>query len=156
MDDYQLTQHNLHHFWDLIQKELDEKPVLIITAKEAGTGKWGLAKMWRAWMNDTAKFMAGNGVTMPLMIAKDGTYHGERPFNSEDAHELFTSKWLGTDSQGLRLSWSRKPHDGMRVAQRGERYNALRQHEEWCIMKGISLYNPIGSEFRQIGDEQNK
>lgn len=156
MKDYQLTSHNLDQFFNDIQSELSESQVIIVSTQDAKTGKWGMAKLWRSWMSKTAEFMADNGCTMPLMTNKDGTQYGSRKFNSDDAHELFTAQWLLLDSDGTRLSWSRNGHDGMRPATKGERFNALRKHEEWALAKGIQLFNPRDSEYEQLKREQNE
>ena len=112
-------------------------------------------------MTTTAKFMAKSGVVMPLMINAEGLSHGTRPFNKGDAHEMFTSYWLGIDENGARLSWSktgRKNDDGelMRAADRGERFNALRKHELWAIDKGLTLFKPREGEYHKLEQEQNK
>lgn len=156
MKDYQLTRHNLKEFFELAQDELDKNPVIIVTTQTAGTGKWGMARFWRSWMTATAKYMAGNGVTMPLMIGAKGEYYGKRPFNGGDAHELFTCQHLGVDAKGIRLSWAKKDHDGMRAATKGERFNALFKHEAWATERGIILFKPRGSEYEKLEQEQNK
>lgn len=154
MKDYQVSSHNLQGFMDELQQEISEHKLIIISSQPAGTGKWGMARLWRGWMATTAKFMAGSGVKMPLMINKDGEQYGSRPFNSEDAHELFTRQHLGVDENGVRLSWAKS--GDQRKATRGERFNALRKHEEWASNKGITLFKPRNSEYEQIENEQNK
>ena len=154
MKDIQVSSHNLQQFMEELQVEIDEHKLIIINSQPAGTGKWGMARLWRGWMATTAKFMAGNGVKMPLMINKDGEWYGSRPFNAGDAHELFTRQHLGVDENGVRLSWAKS--GDQRKATRGERFNALRKHEEWASIKGITLFKPRNSEYEQIEQEQNK
>lgn len=154
MKDFQVRNHNLELFIEEIQKELSEEKLLIINTQPAGTGKWGMARLWRSWMAVTAKFMAGNGVKMPLMLKKDGSWYGSRPFDANDAHELFTRQWLGVDQEGTRLSWAKS--GDQRKATKGERFNALRKHEEWSINKGIILFKPRGSEYEKLEQEQNE
>lgn len=153
MSEYQLTRANLAPVFEAIQAELDETPVLLVETKNANIGKWGMAKLWRAWMSSTAKFMAGRGAVMPLMIKADGSHYGERPFNAADAHELFTCKWLGVDKDGNRLSWSRSGHDDMRPATKGERFQAMQRHEVWATEKGITLFKPRDSEYCELEQE---
>lgn len=155
MKDYQLTKYNLQEFFELAQEELDKNPVIVVTTQSGDTGKWGMARLWRAWMASTAKFMAGNGCTMPLMIKPNGSHYGKRPFNKNDAHDLFTSQHLGVNADGVRLSWAKKDHDGMRAATKGERFNALFKHEIWATERGITLFKPRGSEYEKIEQEQN-
>jgi hypothetical protein len=156
MNDYQLTRNNLQHFFDEIQKELEDKPNLVISIKSGNTGKWGMARLWRAWMASTAKFMAQNGVTMPLMYDANGNDYGRRLFDANDAHELFTRQWLGVDENGERLSWSKVGNDGMRAANKGERWLAMFKHEQWALERGIILFKPRGSEYEKLTDEQNQ
>ncbi len=153
MKNYNLSLENFPEFIELIQGELSESKIISVSTAGGSTGKWGMARLWRAWMDSTGKFMAGNGSKMPLMIGKDGNPWGEREFNRDDAHALFTAHWLGEDNQGNRLSWSRKGRDGMRAASKGERFHALRQHEAWAVEKGIILINPRDSEYFGLIEE---
>ena len=154
--DYQLTSYNLHELFTEIQKHLEHQPFLLVNVQNPKIGKWGMAKLWRSWMGTTAEFMAANGAKMPLMIKADGSWYGERAFSANDAHELFTSQWLGLDADGTRLSWAKSPHSGMRTATRGERFNALRRHEEWALNKGIKLWIPRESEYSELQKQQNQ
>jgi len=156
MDDFRLSAHSLPQLMSKLQDALEADPILVISIQPENTGKWGMAKLWRMWMATTAEFMAKNGVTMPLMVNAEGVIYGTRPFNSDDSHELFTTRWLGVDADGTRLSWSRKGRDGMRPATKGERFNALRCHEDWCTGKGVQLFKPRGSEYDQVANDQNK
>lgn len=154
MRDYPVTKHNLQDFMLEIQNELEEYPALIISTQQANTGKWGMARLWRAWMQSTADFMANNGITMPLMFDANGKAYGKRPFNAQDAHELFTRQHLGVDENGERLSWAK--NGNQRKATKGERFNALQRHEAWASERGIILFKPRGSEYDQLEKEQNK
>jgi len=156
VDGYQLTKHNREDFHNQIESELEKNAVIIVTTQVAGTGKWGMARLWRAWMTSTAKVMAGNGVTMPLMISDKGQFYGKRMFNANDAHDLFTSQHLGVDAKGVRLSWAKKDHDGMRAATKGERFNAMFKHEIWATERGIILFKPRESEYQKLEKEQNE
>jgi len=148
--EYQVSKNNFNEFQESIHQELQKEPLLLIETKSPKIGKWSMSRIWFAWMSSTAKFMAENGVTMPLMIKSDGTPHGLRPFNADDAHLLFTCHWLGRDEQGDRLSWSRSGRDGMRAATKGERFNALRKHESYCLERGIELFQPRDSEYKEL------
>lgn len=118
------------------------------------TGKWGMAKVWRKWMSETAEWMARQGATMPLCFDKDGKPYGYRAFNEHDAHELFTARWLGVDSDGKRYSWSKKGRDGMIPAPKSKRFHAMQMHEIWATERGIKLFNPRHeNEYRQIEAE---
>ncbi len=107
-------------------------------------------------MKPTAEIMAKGGCTMPMMLKPDGSSWGDQKFETEDAHQLFTSRWPGVDGDGTQLSWAQNCHDGMRAATKGERFNALRQHEDWATEKGLQLFNPRGSEYDQLTKEQDR
>ena len=154
MKDYPVTLHTLDQLFDQLTAELKNSPFLLVSAQEAGTGKWGMSRLWRAWMTTTATYMARNGCTMPLMVSAAGISFRSRKFNSDDAHELFTAKWLGHDENGKRFSWSKKSNNDMTAAKKGQRFHALRLHEDWCSEKGITLFNPVDSEYRQLQEEQ--
>ena len=139
MSELVVTNHNLQDAFNLITKELEDNPAIVVKISSAYEGKWGMARLWRLWMATTAKFMAQNGVTQSLYIDSKGIAHGSRPFDENDAHELFTMRWLGTDEKGNRLSWAKTSKDGRRKADKGERYHALMQHEE-CVQKRVSRY----------------
>jgi hypothetical protein len=156
MKDFTLTRHSLEDYINNLQDELEKTPVIIITTQDGNTGKWGMARVWRSWMVATAKWMVGNGASMPLVIDKDGNPYGKRLFNKDDAHELFTSSHLGVDAKGVRLSWAKKDHDGMRAATKGERFNAMFKHEIWATERGIILFKPRGSDYEKAEQEQNK
>ena len=143
---------NIHEVFELISSEIDEHKVIIISSQPVGVGRWGMARLWRGWMASTAEFMAKNGVTMPLMIADDGTIYSARKFNANDAHELFTMQHLGVDENGTRLSWAKS--GDQRKATKGERFNALRKHEEWSSERGIILFKPRSGEYKELTDKQ--
>ncbi len=107
-------------------------------------------------MATTANYMASRGSVMPLMIKPDSSHYGSRKFNSDDAHELFTCQWMGVDSDGKRLSWAKKDTEDRRCATKGERFNAMMKHENWCVEKGIKLLQPRESEYRKLQEEQNQ
>jgi|AZII01.1.fsa_nt_gi hypothetical protein len=155
MNDFYLTAGTLPDLIPLLQAELEKESPLKVSVGPPHIGKWSMAKLWRMWMTTTAEFMAGNGVTMPMMISADGEYFGTRKFNEEDAHNLFTHQWLGADDDGKRLSWSKSGRDDMRAADRGERFHALRRHEAWAIDKGIILFKPREGEYHRLEQEEN-
>lgn len=156
MKDFRVDRTNLSNFMLTLKDEVEAYDSVVISVQSGKVGKWGMAKLWRAWMDSTAKFMAARGAVMPLMIKQDGSWYGERPFNKSDAHELFTMQWLGVDADGNRLSWAKSAHDGMRPATKGERFLAMLKHEEWALNKGIQLLKPRGNEYEKLKEEQDK
>ena len=155
MKDYVVTEDTIEDVVAILKEELQTTNGLLLTTQDPSIGKWGMAKLWRMWMSETAKFMAANGSVMPLMIGKDGKWFGDRPFDSNDAHELFTRQWLGIDGEGKRLSWAKDDRDGMRKATKAERYIAMMKHEDWCVEKGIILMVPRESEYFQTKKAQD-
>lgn len=156
MKDFQLTKGNLDALFEELGKELENAPLIVVSSQSAGTGKWGMARLWRAWMASTAEWMYKNGATMPLCLNKAGINYGTRPFNKADAHEMFTAMWMLVDADGTRLSWAKKSHDGMRAATKGERFLAMWKHEQYAIDRGILLFKPKDSEYSKLEEEQNK
>lgn len=121
-----------------------------VCAIDLNIGKWSLSKLWRAWMSDIAKWMSANGATMPLVIGANGEFSGQRAFNADDAHELFSVMTLGTDKDGNRLSWSKSGRDGCRPASKGERVLAMQRVEAWATSRGIKLLNPNDSDYFKL------
>ena len=154
MKEYQVSAHNIQDCIRELQNEIEDDKLIILNSQPAGTGKWTMARLWRGWMGETAKFMAKNGVTMPLMYSADGQAYGKRPFNADDAHELFTRQHMGVDESGTRLSWAKSGEQ--RKATKGERFNALRRHEAWAGERGIILFKPRNSEYEKLEKEQEQ
>ncbi len=154
MKDTPVNNQTIQDYFEELLKEIDEHGTVMCSSQPANTGKWGMARLWRAWMSTTADFMAKNGVTMPLMINDKGVSYSNRPFNADDAHELFTRQHLGVDENGLRLSWAKS--GTQRKATKGERFNALRRHEEWASERGIILLKPRDSEYDKLKQEQEQ
>ena len=127
---------------------------VVSSIKEPTTAKpvkWKMSRLWYSWMAVTADWMAGNGIVMPKWMKEDGTYSKEkRPFNKNDAHELFTMQWMGTDENGNRLSWAREGNEDAVIADQGQRFHALQQHQIWMTERGIKHINPRDSEFASL------
>jgi len=155
MKDFHLNKFTLNNLINELSVELEESPNLIITTQNEAIGKWTMTRLWRSWMSSTASFMYESGVMMPLMVMKDGSNYGSRPFDQNDAHELFTAQHLGVDKEGRRLSWSKSGREGLRPATKGERFFAMQKHEEFAANRGIILLQPKDSEYRKLTDEQN-
>ena len=106
------------------------------------TGTVSMLRTWRMWMKETAIFMRHHGCTMPLFIDKHGMPKGTRPYNADDAHEQFTSVYLGRDEQGRRKSWSISKDPDVTQASMADRLWAMDTHLDWCTEKGITLTIP--------------
>ena len=154
MSEFQLTKHNLQQLMDFAQLQLESTDVVKVEFSSASTGKWSLAKLWRVWVGKAADYMASKGQT--ISVYANGKVIQERKFNAHDAHELFTMYCLGCDKDGVRLSWAKKPHDGMQVATQGQRFDALRKLEIWCVEKGIQLLKPRDSEYCTLEKQQER
>lgn len=144
---------------ETLDRMLKTSAALKVTIKDSSTGKWGMSRLWRSWMASTAQWMAKQGSRMPVAAEINGKptmnfFHPNaiitewRPFDGNDAHEAFTRKWLGTNNNGERLSWKRD--EGVNVADKGQRYEAMVQHQVYMLEKGIQFMDPRDSEFRQL------
>lgn len=130
---------------------IDERDLLLTKVpKNSDSGRWTMSRLWRSWMSSTAEYMAARGAVMPTLLDKNGNYKQTRPFNSNDAHELFTRHWLGTDENGNRLSWAKKQADGEMVADKGRRFYAMQRHQDWMIERAINHINPRESDFADL------
>ena len=153
MKELHVTKNNLDELLEAVQDALEKEPHLVIEIKGMKTGKWGLARLWRSWVSTVAKYMAANGVKMPLMLDHVGVQYGTRPFNADDAHELFTHKFMPVGENGQRLSWSKSGSKDSRAATKGERFHALRQLEIWSVERGITLLKPRDSDYVKLSNE---
>ena len=153
MSDYQITKETAAKTLQEAISGLESGKLYDVSINERNIGKWSLSRLWRAWMSDIAKWMSANGATMPLVIGANGEFSGQRAFNADDAHELFSIMTLGTDKDGNRLSWSRSGRDGCRPASNGERVLAMQRVEAWASERAIKLMNPADSELRKIENE---
>lgn len=145
-----LTRLNVDEAIQAIRDAAQSRPVSKVTIEDGSIGKWSMSRLWRSWMASTAEWMAANGAQMPLVIQRDGTYSEMRPFNAEDAHELFTRRWLGEDGEGERLTWAKQSKDGMRPATKGERLHAMNQHQVYMTERGIQHMCPRESEYYEL------
>lgn len=153
MADYQITKDTAAKTLQEAISGLESGKLYDVSINERNIGKWTLTRLWRAWMSDIAKWMSANGATMPLVIGANGEFSGQRAFNADDAHELFSVMTLGTDKDGNRLSWSKSGRDGCRPASKGERVLAMQRVEAWSSERGVKLLNPADSELRRIENE---
>jgi len=154
--EYSVNKANLNDVFNSISKELDTVPNILLKTESHKTGKWGMSRLWRSWVAKASEYMARNGAVMPIFLDKNGNYGKTRPFNFSDGHELFTMNCLGCDKDGVRLSWAKSAHDGMRLATQGERFHALRMLEQWCTERGIILLKPRDSEYCKLEEESMK
>lgn len=122
-------------------KQLDRSIVKLKVA-DTDTGSLSMMKTWRMWMAEAAVHMCHLGCSMPLYYDGDGNPHGTRPFNENDAHELFTSKLLGTNDLGERLSWKMDSDGGATVATREQRLLAMDKFDNWAAERGIRITIP--------------
>ena len=114
------------------------------------TGSQAMLATWMVWMTQTAVWMTAQGMRIDLTTA-DGVKFGEMPIDQKHAHAYFTGKWLGSDSQGKRLSWKRSSEGvGETIADTGQRHHALSMHDQFCTERGIAITIPVCSEYRDL------
>lgn len=102
---------------------------------------WPMKKTWRMWMRQTARWMADNGATMPLVL-RDGVPVGKRPFNEQDAHELWVSTWLGVDPDGERYKTA--------SGDKGQMLAMMDKHVAWAADRGCKLTIPRDCEYMEL------
>jgi len=124
--------------------------------EQKNPGSQTLLNTWMMWMQETAQHMAWQGVTMPLYIRSNGEMVGKRAFEQRDAHELFTSQYLGLDADGLRKTWSRTKSTEEIQASVGDRLFAMDTHKQWAIEKGIQLTIKKDSQYMKLKAEQGE
>lgn len=125
--------------------------LLKFETKSERAGTMPMLALWWVWMTEIAKIMAANGCTMPLYIDSKGNANGTRPFSKDDAHELYTLKFLGSGASGQRLSWSMcKSNPSALVADKGQKLFAMRQMHDWATDRGYTLSNPESSEYQKL------
>lgn len=130
---------------------------LIVKRHEPGTGSVPMLRTWRGWMGETAEYMAASGCTMPGYIDSKGNAHGKRPFNADDAHELFTMRWLGSDENGNRYSWKMRDKSGeVTPAPKSKRLYAMDKHLAWATERGIKLTVPRDGEYAKLSKRQEQ
>ena len=61
----------------LTQYEIERSRVAMVSVSSVMTEKWGLSRLWYAWMSSVAKWMTSQGVTMPLAIKANGDVYGK-------------------------------------------------------------------------------
>lgn len=115
--------------------------------KDRDKGSVSMLRTWRGWMRETARHMAHKGCTMPMYYDSQGNPHGSRPFNEYDAHELFTTTYLGCDEEGRRKSWSMSGDPDTVQASKRDRLWAMDRHVEWAAERGIRLTIPQRGEY---------
>lgn len=130
--------------------------VMRCDVKNESTGSVPMLRTWRKWMAETALHMAHFGCTMPLYIDSKGIPRGSRPFNADDAHELFTMKWLGCDDQGRRYSWGMSKSDDVTQAPFSKRLYAMDKHAQYCAERGIKITIPRRGEYADAMREQEQ
>lgn len=130
---------------------------LVVRRKESGTGSTPMLRTWRKWMAETAQYMAASGCSMPGYIDRRGEPHGRRPFNADDAHELFTMRWLGSDEKGNRYSWKMRDNSGeVTPAPKSKRLYAMDKHLAFATERGIKLTVPREGEYAELSRRQEQ
>lgn len=147
---YKPTISNLPILISEILTALNEGKALKVDIKLDAIGKWSMSRLWYSWMASTADYMAARGCVMPTLILEDGKWLGERKFNSNDAHELFTISYLGQDESGNRYSWGKSKESDKPQADISLRVYAMQSHKVYMDERGIKYMNPRDSEFDKL------
>lgn len=124
-----------------------------IADKDPGT--INMLRTWHGWMGETAAHMRSRGARINY-TNEDGVVYFSREFRGDDAHDLFTAKYLGTDEEGNRKTWSMTRKEGEKQASIGDRLWAMDRHLDWCTEKGWKLTIPRNSEYTKLKQEQGE
>lgn len=119
-----------------------ELPFRIELKKAEPPSTLSMKRTWRMWMEDTAKWMAANGATMPLYHKPDGTPVGKRPFNKDDAYECFLRLWGGEDEDGDR--------EHQESTDKAVLLYIMDKHLAWASERGIPLRIPKDGEYMRL------
>ena len=138
---------------DLQDAGLKSGDMVELDWKGGNPGSQSILNTWLQWMGETAAFMSARGVKMDV-INVDGTVMGTRAFNKDDAHDLFSGKYLGKDEKGRRKTWKRCSPDSDEVqASKGDRVWCMNSHLVWATERGVKLTIPTNSEFNKLQRE---
>lgn len=155
MHELKVNSQNLAALFKRMSHKVDNGHHLVVTVQIDDFGNWDMSRLWRKWMTVTHAYLSAQKMRVPLNFDSNGEVTNEtRPVEKQDVHEMFTTRWLGTDQYGTRLTWSKKDFNGMRAATAGERFHALRMHEEWAFNNGVSLEKPRGCEYMLMESAQ--
>lgn len=137
---------------DEVDRIISDGNTAKITITKKSNGTIPLLRLWRMWMQDIADHMAKQGRKMPLLMDKNGNYHGLRPFNADDAHEAYTHLTMGCDENGNRYSWCVKSdmYDGRVSAPLGMRLHAMDLVHRHAMEHGIILRMPKNTEYEEL------
>lgn len=141
------NEHGINYLRGIREKQIVEMKVV-----ETNVGSFAMVKTWRMWMKEIALHMSHKGCTMPLYIDPDGIPRGSQPFDGDDAHELFTKKWLGTDKNGIRYSWGMTSDGDHSVAPKSLRLHAMDHCVQWSAEQGIAITIPREGEYRDYAE----
>ena len=136
---------------------LAEGEAVTLVPKPTDVGSRAMLNTWRSWMRETARWMVARGAWMPLCYTPEGLPWGRRGFSEADAHELFTSVYLGTDAAGHRYRWviTGKLEPGEISASREQRLHAMAQHEAWCVERGVKIIIPESSDYARARSRED-
>lgn len=109
---------------------------------------WPMKKTWRMWMSETAKWMAERGATMPLLVNAQGVAYKSRPFDANDAHELFVRQYLGVNEDGERYKTA--------TDDKAQMLHMMNLHIQWTAERGLSLTIPKEGEYMKLNGEMSK
>lgn len=107
-------------------------------------------RTWRMWMEETAKHMAAAGV-MIYAHREDGEIIKSikpRPFNKEDAHELFVGLHGGHNADGLRELTGEAKVSFMQ--------HIMDRHLQWCGERCIIITIPHRGQYYDLMDRQHE
>lgn len=138
-----------------VDKQTD-RSILKLKVADTDVGTWSMSKTWRKWMDEISTHMRHKGCTMPLYYDGEGVPHGTRPFNKQDAHELFTIKFMGADPEGNRYSWAMDSDGGVTVAPKEIRLHAMDRVVQWTAENMVPITIPRNGDYSDYREAQEQ
>ena len=141
------------------QKMLDsveDGAIVQLRRTSSDVGSSNMLRTWRMWMAEIAVHGQHRGATMPLMVDRHGEPHGSRPYNSDDAHEMFCNLYLGCNKEGRRLSWSMDPDGEDVVATKSQRLFAMDKVVIWAAENTVPITIPRQGDYWDYMEAQER
>ena len=126
--------------------ELSGKPWLFKWTRH-NPNSYPMKKLWFKWMQETADFMARNGVTMPQYLRANGQPFGKRAFDKDDAHKLFKNQYFAA-KYGADVSLTKVDKVDM--------LHGMDRHIAWATERGLFLTIPGENEYSSLKAEQER
>lgn len=139
----------------LLVSNTENMGVLTLKHVNKAVGSLSMLRTWKMWMKEAAAHWHHRGITMPHYLDGEGKPHGTRPINADDCHQMYTMKFLGSNNEGKRLSWSMDGgDDGVTVATKEQRLFAMDRFVEMATEYAIPITIPRWGDYADYKEAQ--